>query len=51
MRYISDRILVMSKGKIVEEGLADEVYFSPKNEYTKKLIDAIPGKIDLLGLT
>ena len=47
VRYISDRILVMSKGKIVEEGLADEVYFSPKNEYTKKLIDAIPGKIIL----
>ncbi len=45
VRYISDRILVMSKGRIVEEGLADEVYFSPKNEYTKKLIDAIPGKI------
>lgn len=44
VRYISDRILVMSKGKIVEEGPADEVYFSPKNEYTKKLIDAIPGK-------
>ena len=41
VRYISDRILVMSKGKIVEEGPADEVYFSPKNEYTKKLIDAI----------
>lgn len=47
VRYISDRILVMSKGKIVEEGPADEVYFSPKNEYTKKLIDAIPGKIIL----
>ena len=44
VRYISDRILVMSKGKIVEEGPADDVYFSPKNEYTKKLIDAIPGK-------
>ena len=44
VRYISDRILVMNKGKIVEEGPADNVYFSPENEYTKKLIDAIPGK-------
>ncbi len=44
VRYISDRILIMNKGKIVEEGLADKVYFSPENEYTKKLIDAIPGK-------
>lgn len=44
VRYISDRILVMHKGKIIEEGLADKVYFSPEKEYTKKLIDAIPGK-------
>ncbi len=44
VRYISDRILVMNKGKIVEEGTSEEVYFSPKNKYTKKLIDAIPGK-------
>jgi peptide/nickel transport system ATP-binding protein len=44
VRYISDRILVMHKGKIVEQGLADEVYYNPKEPYTQKLIDAIPGK-------
>jgi peptide/nickel transport system ATP-binding protein len=44
VRYISDRIMVMQQGKIVEEGLADEIYFNPKHEYTKKLIDAVPGK-------
>ena len=44
VRYISDRIMVMHKGKIVEQGPADEVYFHPKNEYTKILIDSIPGK-------
>lgn len=44
VRYISDRIMVMHKGKIVEQGLADEIYFHPKNEYTKNLIDSIPGK-------
>ena len=44
VRYICDRILVMNKGKIVEEGPADKVYFSPENEYTKKLIDAVSGK-------
>lgn len=44
VRFISDRIMVMNKGKIIEEGPSDEIYFSPKNEYTKKLIDAIPGK-------
>ena len=44
LHYISDRILIMNKGKIVEEGEADDVYFNPKMEYTQQLIDAIPGK-------
>jgi peptide/nickel transport system ATP-binding protein len=44
VRYISDRIMVMKAGKIVEEGLAEDVYFNPQNEYTKRLIDAVPGK-------
>ena len=44
VRYISDRIMVMHKGKIVEQGNADEVYYHPKNEYTRNLIDSIPGK-------
>ena len=43
VHYISDRILVMDHGKIVESGDADQIYFDPKNEYTKKLIAAIPG--------
>lgn len=44
VRYISDRIMVMHKGKIVEHGAADEVYYQPKNEYTKSLVASIPGK-------
>lgn len=44
VRYCCDRILVMHKGKIIEEGIAEEIYESPKMEYTKKLIDAVPGK-------
>jgi peptide/nickel transport system ATP-binding protein len=44
VRYISDRIMVMHKGKIVEQGAADEVYYHPKNEYTKNLLASIPGK-------
>ena len=47
VRFISDRIVVMNKGKIVEEGLSDDIWFSPQNEYTKKLIAAIPGKIGI----
>jgi peptide/nickel transport system ATP-binding protein len=44
VRYISDRIMVMNKGKIVEQGEADEVYYRPKNEYTKNLVASIAGK-------
>ncbi|TAL51154.1 MAG: ABC transporter ATP-binding protein, partial [Chitinophagaceae bacterium] len=43
VRYISDRIMVMHKGKIIEEGPADEIYFHPQQEYTKNLIASIPG--------
>ncbi|HEY8687855.1 MAG TPA: ABC transporter ATP-binding protein [Chitinophagaceae bacterium] len=46
VRYISDRIMVMNKGKIEESGTADDVYFNPQKEYTKKLIASIPkGKV------
>ncbi|MBX7051011.1 MAG: ABC transporter ATP-binding protein [Flavobacteriales bacterium] len=41
--YMSDRIMVMQKGMIVESGTADQVFYHPQNEYTKKLIQAIPG--------
>ena len=44
VRYISDRIMVMHAGKIVEKGNADDIYYHPKNEYTKNLIASIPGK-------
>jgi peptide/nickel transport system ATP-binding protein len=32
----------MNKGKIEEEGSADDIYSDPKTEYTKKLIASIP---------
>jgi len=42
VRYMSDRIMVMKDGKIVEMDDADQVYFHPKHAYTKKLISSIP---------
>lgn len=42
IKYISDRVMVMHKGKIVEMGNVDEVYNNPQSEYTKGLIAAIP---------
>ena len=41
VKYMSDRIIVMQKGKIVEQGTAIDIYNNPKEEYTKKLIDSI----------
>lgn len=38
VHYIADRIAVMYKGKIVETGTADEVFNSPKDDYTKRLL-------------
>ncbi|WP_085319297.1 ABC transporter ATP-binding protein [Vibrio harveyi] len=42
VKHISDHVAVMKKGKVVEMGTAKEVYSSPKNEYTKELLSAIP---------
>ena len=42
VRFMSDRILVMYNGRPVELGDADEIFNNPKNDYTKKLINAIP---------
>ena len=42
VKFMSDRMIVMNKGKIVEEGIAEEVYASPKSDYTRTLINSIP---------
>ncbi|WP_336127642.1 ABC transporter ATP-binding protein [Mesoflavibacter sp. CH_XMU1422-2] len=42
VKYMSDQLLVMNKGKMEELDDADAIYESPKKEYTKKLIEAIP---------
>jgi ABC-type oligopeptide transport system ATPase subunit len=42
VREMSDRIAVMSRGKLVEEGKAEEVYKHPKEAYTKALLAAVP---------
>ncbi len=42
VKYISDRIGVMCRGKLVEIGDADSVYFNPIHPYTKNLVSAIP---------
>lgn len=39
---VSDRILVMYRGKIVEEGTPDEIISNPREEYTKQLLASVP---------
>lgn len=38
---ICDRVMVMEKGRIIEQGTVDEIYDHPKEEYTKKLLRAV----------
>lgn len=42
VRYFSNRILVMEKGRIVESGDADDIIDNPQRPYTQRLMDAIP---------
>jgi peptide/nickel transport system ATP-binding protein len=49
VRVIADHVCVMEKGKIVESATVDEVFASPKQAYTRELLDAIPGAKIRLG--
>ena len=42
VRYVSDEIVVMNKGLIVEQGTPDQLFNAPKDPYTKKLLGAAP---------
>lgn len=41
-QYISERIIVIEKGEIVEQGPVDEVFVKPKHPYTKELLASVP---------
>ncbi len=42
VEHISNYVLVMNRGKIVEQASAEDIYRSPKHTYTKKLLEAVP---------
>ncbi len=42
VQHVADRIIVMNKGRIVESGTCEEVLSHPKEEYTKRLMAAVP---------
>ena len=49
VRLIADRVCVMNAGRIVEQATTDEVFENPQEEYTQRLLDAIPGRSIELG--
>ncbi|MFW6358368.1 MAG: ABC transporter ATP-binding protein [Chroococcales cyanobacterium] len=49
VKFMSDRIIVMNRGKIEEIGDAEQIYLAPRSQYTRELIASIPtGEIDSL---
>ena len=42
VRYISDRVVIMNKGVIVEQGATEALWDNPQQAYTKDLLAAIP---------
>ena len=49
VRVSSDLVAVMEKGKLVEKGSVDEIFANPQQEYTQRLLEAIPGASIQLG--
>lgn len=50
VRQIADDVVVMEHGKLVEQGSSDELFKNPVQEYTRDLIDAVPGRKIQLNL-
>ena len=49
VRVAADLVCVMERGRVVEQGTVDEIFANPAEEYTKRLLDAIPGASIPLG--
>jgi peptide/nickel transport system ATP-binding protein len=43
VEQVSDRVIVMQDGRIVEEGTRDQIFDAPQHDYTRKLLSAVPG--------
>ena len=50
VRQIADDVIVMEKGKLVEANTTDELFNNPVEDYTRELIEAVPGRNIQLNL-
>jgi ABC-type oligopeptide transport system ATPase subunit len=44
VRHLADRIIVLFRGQIVEEGSGESLFEAPQQPYTRQLLSAIPGR-------
>ncbi|MGO8381406.1 hypothetical protein ACC745_38110, partial [Rhizobium ruizarguesonis] len=44
LEKVADRVVVMQDGRIVESGTSHQIMTSPQHPYTRKLLDAMPGR-------
>jgi peptide/nickel transport system ATP-binding protein/oligopeptide transport system ATP-binding protein len=42
IEHVSDHVLVMYRGRIVESATAEEIYRAPRHDYTRRLLAAVP---------
>ena len=49
VKKFSDDVCVMKEGEIIEAGSVDDIFSNPSHDYTKKLLDSIPGKKEKLN--
>jgi len=42
VKYISDQVMVMNEGAVVEIADSDQIYLNPQQDYTRKLLSSIP---------
>lgn len=50
VRFLSDEIIVMYKGRVVETGSSNEVFYNPLHPYTKMLIDSVKGEFSKIAV-
>ena len=44
VRHVADEVVVMHRGRVVEQGGVEDLYANPRQEYTKNLLNSIPGR-------